>query len=191
MGPRIWAFFTVCCVLGSGISRAQSAQTMPILIKFDGDVSRIQALPEVRSIVTGIYRQAGVELQWDQDPLAVPAAHVLTIVLTTRKAAPAGLRIDAMGVAPTPGDGTRGNVAYVFTDAVIAFANEHRLPSSQVAGCAIAHEIGHLLLPPNAHRPDGIMRGSWHPGDFPPRSPGVLGFPSDQARLLQLRVQSR
>lgn len=166
MGTKLWVILTVCCTVDD------------------------QGLEQARSVVSGIYREAGVELQWGRDHAAT-ANRTLTIVLTRRKDAPAGVRIDAMGVAPTPGDGTRGTVAYVFLDAVREFADTHRVPLSYVLGGAIAHEIGHLLLPPNAHRPDGIMRGSWHPSNFPPASPGIPGFPADQAQLLRIRAQSR
>ena len=166
MATKLWVLLTVCCAIDQA------------------------ALDQTRAIVSGIYREAGVELQWGEDVAALPN-RTLTIVLTTRKHAPEGVRIDATGVAPTPGDGTRGTVAYVFVDAVKDFAGGHRVPIAYVLGGAIAHEIGHLLLPPNAHRSDGIMRASWHPADFPPISPGVLGFPADQAQLLRIRTQSR
>jgi len=167
VGTKLWVLLTVCCTIDES------------------------GLEQARSIVSGIYRDAGVELEWSHDLAGAPANRTLTIVLTTRKRAPAGVRIDATGVAPTPGDGTRGTVAYVFVDAVKEFADAHRVPLSYVLGGAIAHEIGHLLLPPNAHRPIGIMRGSWHPSNFPPSSPGVPGFPADQAQLLKIRAQSR
>ena len=115
----------------------------------------------------------------------------LTIILTTIATAPAGLVPESMGVAPSPGDGTRGTTAYIFMDRVTSFVAEYRVAGEYVLACALAHEIGHLLLPPNAHTADGIMRGNWHPALFPPNAPGVLGFPPDQARLLRLRVQSR
>ena len=166
MATKLWVVLTVCCTI---------------------DDPRLE---HARSIVSGIYREAGVELEWGNN-LEGAANRTLTIVLTTRKEAPAGVRIDATGVAPTPGDGTRGTVAYVFVDAVVEFADAHRVPLAYVLGSAIAHEIGHLLLPPNAHQPGGIMRGSWHPADFPPASPGILGFPAAQARLLLARAQSR
>lgn len=167
MATKLWVILTVCCAIDE------------------------QGLEQARSIVSSIYRDAGVELRWSDDLVGAVANRTLTIVLTTRKRAPAGVRIDATGVAPTPGDGTRGTVAYVFVDAAKEFADAHRVPLSYVLGVAIAHEIGHLLLPPNAHRPDGIMRGSWHPSNFPPSSPGVPGFPADQAQLLRIRAQSR
>lgn len=166
VATKLWVLLTVCCAIDQ------------------------PALERARSIVSDIYREAGVELQWGSD-IATAPNRTLTIVLTTRKAAPAGVRVDAMGVAPTPGDGTRGTVAYIFLDAVKEFAEAHRVPVAYVLGCAIAHEIGHLLLPPNAHQAGGIMRGSWRPADFPPVSPGVLGFQAEQARLLKVRAASR
>ena len=105
--------------------------------------------------------------------------------------APAGLTTDAMGVAPSTGDGSRGTTAFVFSDRVAAFAEAHRLAEADVLASALAHEIGHLLLPPNAHAANGIMRASWRPAFFPPKAPGIAGFPPEQARLLRLRALSR
>jgi hypothetical protein len=140
-------------------------------------------------LTTAIYERAGVTLDWTSHTAA--PGRSLTIVLTTIAAAPAGLVPESMGVAPSPGDGTRGTIAYIFMDRVASFASTHRVEADHVLACAMAHEIGHLLLPPNAHAADGIMRGNWHPALFPPRAPGVPGFPPEQARLLKLRVQSR
>jgi hypothetical protein len=146
------------------------------------DVGRAQTLAAT------IYQKAGVTLRWTFDE-TTSADRRLTLVLTTSTGAPSGLASEAMGVAPSPGDGTRGTLAYIFIDKVTAFAATHRLAATDVLACALAHEIGHLLLPPNAHRPDSVMRDSWHPALFPPRAPAVLGFPPDQARLLRLRAR--
>ena len=127
-------------------------------------------------------------LRWTMDETN-DADRTLTIVLTTSTAVPPGLGAEAMGVAPTPGDGTRGTMAYIFLDKISSFAASHRLAVAHVVACALAHEIGHLLLPPNAHRPDSVMRDTWHPALFPPRAPGIPGFPIDQARLLRVRAR--
>ena len=144
-------------------------------------------LVRAQELATKIYRQAGVTLRWTFDE--TKADRALTLVITMSVKAPLGLSSDSMGVAPSPGDGTRGTTAYVFIDKVTAFASAHGIAAKFVLACAFAHEIGHLLLPANAHRPDGIMRDSWHPALFPPRTPGVLGFPPEQARLLRLRAR--
>lgn len=147
------------------------------------------SLPRAQQLTSEIYERAGVTLDWTADTTA--PGRSLTIVLTTIALAPGGLVPEALGVAPSPGDGSRGTTAYVFVDKVASFTAAHRVAAEHVLACAMAHEIGHLLLPPNAHAADGIMRGSWHPATFPPKAPGVPGFPPEQAKLLRLRVLSR
>ena len=147
-------------------------------------------LARAQELTTEIYAEAGVTLRWTTDETST-AHRTLTITLTTIGTAPRGIAPGSMGVAPSPGDGTRGTTAYIFMDKVRSFAETNRVAAEYVLACALAHEIGHLLLPPNAHDDSGIMRGSWHPGLFPPRAPGVPGFPPAQARLLRIRVGGR
>lgn len=169
----------------------QPAADPPVVAVTIDDSQQLAALArnDVQELVAGIYAAAGVTIIW-RPQSALDAGRELTIAFTTSEAAPAGGRDDVMGVAPSPGDGTRGDRAYVFVDRVDDFAGTHRLNRVSVLACAIAHELGHLLLPVMAHRPDGIMRARWHPDLFPPRAPGLLGFPPDQARLLALRVRT-
>ncbi len=141
-----------------------------------------------RELVEGIYGAAGVTVIWGV-PSTGDVDRRLTVTFITTKTAPRGISPEAMGVAPSPGDGTRGTQAYVFMDRVEDFAAEHQLALASVLACAIAHEIGHLLLPPNAHAANGVMRGGWHPSLFPPKAPGLPGFPPDQGRLLRLRAR--
>jgi hypothetical protein len=148
------------------------------------------SLVRAQELATEIYERAGVTLRWNIDETPHPD-RMLTVVLTTSAAAPPGLAADAMGVALSPGDGTRGTTAYVFIDRVTSFSAARRVAAQFVLACALAHEIGHLLLPPNAHRPDSVMRGSWHPALFPPKATGVPGFPPEQGRLLRLRARGR
>lgn len=147
------------------------------------------SLEQALALSTSIYREAGVDLHWVWGDRAETA--LLTLVLT---AAPvkAGLSGDAMGVAPAAAaDGSRGTTVYVFHDKASQFAHAHRIPLWAVLGCAVAHEIGHALLPAHAHAESGIMRASWQPSHFPPRSAGVPGFLPEQSKLLQARVASR
>ena len=169
---------------------AAGMQTDPVVVVQTADAVGVDArsLAWAQELATDIYAQAGVSLRWAADSVDEPDRR-LTIVVTTSTALPRRTRSDAMGVAPTPGDGTRGTLAYVFLDKVTAFAASHRLTVAHVLACALAHEIGHLLLPPNAHRPDGVMRDAWHPALFPPKAAGVAGFPPDQGRLLRLRAR--
>lgn len=193
MSRNSWELLTICLLVAAGMGQsrgAEAAEPDPIIaIRMeDPDGLAGTGLVRAQELATKIYREAGVTLQWTVDE-TTNADRTLTLVLTTSAAAPSGLASDAMGVAPSPGDGTRGTMAYIFIDKVTAFAASHRLAAKDVLACVLAHEIGHLLLPPNAHRPDSVMRAGWHPASFPPRAAGILGFPPDQARLLRLRAR--
>lgn len=193
MSRHSCGLFTLCVLAAVGISphatdANESDPVISIRVEVSGALDGVN-LHRAQQLTTAIYQQAGVALDWTTH--TAPPARSLIIVLATIAAAPAGVAPEAMGVAPTPGDGSRGTTAYVFVDRVISFTVAYRLAGEHVLACAMAHEIGHLLLPPNAHSSEGIMRSNWHPGLFPPKTPGVLGFPPEQARLLRLRVLGR
>jgi hypothetical protein len=176
------------CVASPATAQERAADPPPlVVVTLEGTDTLVGggAAPAQR-LVSGLYRDAGVRLAWRAEEGAV-ADRTLTVTITTSSALPAELGAEAMGVAPSPGDGTRGTHAYVFGDRVQAFADRYRVPVAYVLACAIAHEVGHLLLPPNAHAAGGIMRGSWHPQLFPPKAPGIERFVPEQARLLRLR----
>lgn len=194
MSKHSWQFATIVLAAGLGLTQSSAHADEPnptIGIRVDDRNGQCAAsLARAQSIAGDIYMQAGVTLQWIIDDTTT-VNRTLTVIITTSAMAPAGLTRDATGVAPTPGDGSRGTTAFIFSDRVAEFAKAHRLAESDVLASALAHEIGHLLLPPNAHTANGIMRASWRPAFFPPKAPGVAGFPPEQARLLRLRVQSR
>jgi hypothetical protein len=193
MSRNTFWVFTLCFLAAAGKSprEVEAGDPNPVITiqiesaKSPNGVNLLKA----QQLAATIYEAAGVTLDWTNEP--VMSARSLTIVLTTIAAAPAGIGAESMGVAPSPGDGSRGTTAYVYIDRVKSFSATHRVASEYVLACALAHEIGHLLLPPNAHSANGIMRDSWHPTLFPPKAPGVPGFPLEQARLLRLRAQSR
>jgi hypothetical protein len=175
----------------AGISApALSEQTRSLAVRVENHAA-VDAATTARAvtIASGIYRRADIPVQLTADSSADAA---LTIVVlqsaATSTLRPAG---DSMGVAPSADDGTRGNVAYVFGDRVVRFAESGRMDPAIVLGCAIAHELGHLLLPVNAHTRDGIMRANWDPSFIPRSGVGLPGFASDQARLLRIRVSGR
>jgi hypothetical protein len=150
--------------------------------RFARDVARAQRL------VNDLFKEAGVSLSWQAEDAAI-ADRALTVTVATAATLPTGIVPEALGVSPSPNDGTRGTQAYVLAERIQAFADEHAVRVAYVLACAIAHEMGHLLLPPNAHAGGGIMRGAWNARLFPPRTPGLEGFSLDHARLLQRRAR--
>lgn len=193
MACRSRQLVVVGCVVATAVSTHAAADPQagnPVVAITIENASAVTAssLAKAQSVVSEIFDRAGVTVRWDPAE-ATAADRVLIVTLVKSATFTEGVSADAMGVAPSPGDGTRGTRAYVFVDRVAAFATKYRVAPMHVLACALAHEVGHLLLPPNAHRPDSVMREGWHPSLFPPRSPAVLGFPPDQARLLRLRAR--
>lgn len=192
MSRNSWALITICflaAVANAPRAEAAAAEPNPVVAIRLENLSGL-VVPDLvwaKELSAGIYQKAGITLRWIIDDHTT-ADRTLTVILTTSATAPSGLTSDATGVAPSPGDGTRGTTAYVFIDRVMSFAASRRVAPPYVLACAMAHEIGHLLLPPNAHTSDGIMRPSWHPQHFPPQRPGIPGFPPEQAQLLRRRL---
>jgi hypothetical protein len=138
----------------------------------------------------GVYHRAGVSIRWLTVPDAITSSTDLVIrILPAALDAEFRVDNDSMGVAPSA-SGTRGTVAYVFADRVRDFGERGHIDLWLVLGSAIAHELGHLLLPLNSHASDGIMRAHWDP-KLISRAGGFLSFAPDQGRLLRLRVASR
>ena len=143
-----------------------------------------------QELATEIYERVGVSLRWTDDE-TMERDRTLALVLTSSAVVRSVLRGDAMGVAARPGDGTPGTRAYVFLDKVQSFAARRHLVVMQVLACVLAHEIGHLLLPPNAHWPNSVMQDRWHPSLLLSGSPRLPGFARDQAKLLRRRARSQ
>jgi hypothetical protein len=88
------------------------------------------------------------------------------------------------GIAFLP---TLASVYYEY--AVLLVKSDKEVPT--ILGCAIAHEIGHLLLGPNSHSAEGIMHGKWGPKELRLASMGWLLFTSQQAKLIRAEARRR
>jgi hypothetical protein len=60
-----------------------------------------------------------------------------------------------------------------------------------ILGCAIAHELGHLLLGSNSHSDAGIMQPRWEPYQFRQLMMGILLFTTAQSKLIREQAQTR
>ena len=58
-------------------------------------------------------------------------------------------------------------------------------------GYVMAHELGHMLLGPNAHAIAGIMRGTLLPGDWEKAAQGTLGFTHSQNQQIRTWIDQR
>ncbi len=91
---------------------------------------------------------------------------------------------------------TRFGVAFLPTLATVYYEYAVGLARSNdagpiILGCAIAHEVGHLLLSPNGHSAAGIMRGEWGPKQLRLALMGGLLFTSQQSKLIRAEARRR
>jgi hypothetical protein len=145
----------------------------------DATVARAQAE------VARLYGQIGVDVAWVPDAGAAP----LAIRVVVMPAATGSLRQrsrSAMGAAVRVSEQT--HVAYVFYRQVQREATGHDVSTALLLACAIAHELGHLLLPDLGHSPAGLMRAYWDRDDFCRANQGHLRFSSEQAALIRERL---
>lgn len=96
-----------------------------------------------------------------------------------------------MGVA-LAADANRAVVS-VYLDSVTDVARRYGLPVGKVLGIALAHELGHALLPPPSHSDDGIMQAAWEGDDLrkAANSALALAFNDAQAELIRERLSRR
>jgi hypothetical protein len=70
---------------------------------------------------------------------------------------------ETLGFAQQCPENERACVLNIFYSRVDELAVQGRARGERILGHAMADDIGHLLLGPNAHSPRGIMRGLWFP----------------------------
>jgi hypothetical protein len=186
------AALVVTVIVISGVAGAARAvdRTPALTIRLEDRTHLVdRTLADAENVARGVYRRAGVSIEWVREPAVSDAA--LTIVIVAA-AAQSGIHVSEDSMAVTPNlDGTRARIAYVFLDRVRDFSDSARVDLWMVLGCVMAHELGHLLLPINAHSADGVMRGHWGLGFIRHAGAGVLNFSGEQARLLRARLATR
>jgi hypothetical protein len=162
-----------------------------VLVKDYAGVSP-DVIEKARIVTTRIYRRIGVDITWfgdgtqEQEIPGDPAgneafcASVLVVNLHLEPPEADGDRLGTMGIAAV---GSR--VARVFMVPVTQAAFKAHLEPSTVLGHVIAHELGHLLLPPHSHSPKGLMRATLD--DMGVRM-AQLWFDETQAALIRIRL---
>jgi hypothetical protein len=127
--------------------------------------------------VTRLYAAIGVPLEWSERQ---PSIRIVLLPYETGDLRRSENQV--MGAAVRTGGGSL--VAYAFYHRVRAQADRYAVSTELVLACAIAHELGHLLLPAREHSQAGLMRGCWSRDEFQRAEQGLLRFsPGEIARI--------
>lgn len=109
-------------------------------------------LEQSQDEVTRIFAAAGLAVRWTETAPRITVAIVPQALGFDRAAS------HVMGVALP---GVKGSTARVFFKQVQDFARTYHADLGKVLAHVIVHELGHLLLPANAHSPTGVMQANW------------------------------
>jgi hypothetical protein len=163
------------------------------------------ALTKARNVASRIMMNASVEIEWidvgggfkagcdREDPFFEPSkwpAKGYYLVAIVPDVLPNSATTEVMGYAPVATG--RYPRAYVFYNRIKRFSDLMEGMSSNsggaiVLGHVMAHEMGHLLIPGDAHTKTGIMRAGWDYQQWKETAMGRLVFTESQAK--QIRKQ--
>jgi hypothetical protein len=149
--------------------------TIDLQMRNDSQVPA-HVLEKSRDEVTRIFAGAGLTVRWTETAPRFTVHIVPQVLGYARASSP------VMGVALRRAN---SSTAQVFFRQVQQFAHAYRIDLSTMLAYVIAHEIGHLLLPGNAHSPTGVMQAGWDKTLVQDAATGSLTFTEAQAARIR------
>jgi len=133
-------------------------------------------LEQSQDEVARIFADAGLAVRW------TGTAPQFTVHIVSQVLGYARALSPVMGVALRRANGSQ---ARVFFRQVQDFARTCHVDWSTMLAYVIAHEIGHLLLPGDAHSPTGVMQAGWDKALVHDVARGSLTFTEAQAARIR------
>jgi hypothetical protein len=149
--------------------------TIDLQMKNDARVPA-RVLEQSQDEVTRIFADAGLPVRWTE------TGPRFTVQIVSQVLGYATALSPVMGVAIRKASGSH---AQVFFKQVQDFARTYQIDLGTILAYVIAHEIGHLLLPGNAHSPTGVMQAGWDKALVHDVARGSLTFTEPQAARIR------
>jgi hypothetical protein len=146
-----------------------------------------------------IFGAAGVDIQWRMQ--ALPPAwrggckSESSTMIIHAVILPGTIHQDSHGeqwlgrAFPSHGDGASSVV--LLHDSIAQVADFYRMAHSTLLALALAHEAGHLFLPPPAHDTGGIMSMPWDRRSMDKAVRSELIFTNEQGKLIRQYLMNR
>jgi hypothetical protein len=140
--------------------------------------------------VTRVYADIGVPLEWREpgEPRADRQPVIRVVLLPYETGDLRRSEKTVMGAAVRAPGGSAA--AYVFYRRVRTEADRYEVSAALVLACAIAHELGHLLLPVRGHASAGLMRACWSRDEFHRAEQGQLKFLPGEVAAIRARLEA-
>jgi hypothetical protein len=144
-------------------------------------------LERAQQEVIRLYHNIGVDVAWagPEASHSTPAPDIRVVLVPYGAGDMSRREKLVMGAAVLTQLGT--SVAYIFYRQIEAQARQYDYSVPMILATAIAHEVGHLLLPDGRHSPEGLMRECWTRDDFHRANQGQLRFSNEQAAQIRGR----
>lgn len=196
-------------VLVIGLAQPAAADPRPslriVLVSYHESIPP-SVVSRAKAEMTRIYRDAGIDVVWTKEKEArtatgphspISAGPQMTLIILSREMTDElTVATTALGATPSTRE-YRGLMAYVFYNRIERVARTYLNTSRRrgnydidnviVLAHAMAHEIGHLLLP-YGHSATGLMRADWDGQDLRLAVRGQLKFTAEQAELIRVRL---
>jgi hypothetical protein len=149
-----------------------------VMLQNDG-IAPTDVLESAQREVVRLFAMIDVDVVWVSDPIDDPRS-VRYVKVTNWEPTDSHIPLTTLGVTFAGERGT-GKRAYVMWTRVQRQAWRHAVGLDTMLAIAIAHEIGHVVSPKNAHTSSGLMRESWDANDLRLAAAGMLSFSRDSA----------
>lgn len=145
---------------------AGAAERPPLVVHVDDRIGvPASDLAAAKREVEEIFADTGISIQWKVGRFPLSVVDTITKGLRARQVA---VMLVSNTDDPLPGASgctlgfaaKRPAVAYAFYNRIIEQSWLHPIDPGVLLGRVLAHEMGHVLLPPNSHSLHGIMRGN-------------------------------
>jgi hypothetical protein len=171
------------------VPTASTAQTagsgVLVLLQNDAGVPADVAA-KAQAEVARLYALIGVEITWVTE-VPPQGKRARVVCLVTWEPTDAAIRESALGLTYTD-QRKRGYRAYVFWRRVERASQKFTASEYNVLAIAIAHELGHMLMPDGSHATRGLMEEAWNSGHFRSASAGLLHFAEESGILIRRRL---
>jgi hypothetical protein len=186
-----WLGVAVLMIMASLCGEVAAEKGPRIVLHLDDRASvPTRELAAAKTIVDRTFRAVGVEIVWAEGrfPVSISglmgdrgaARHLAVMLVNTAGSTNAAAECILGSAEPDLA------VASVFYNRIVNVAGMSPVDVTVVFGRVIAHEVGHLLLPPNSHSSYGIMRADLDLGFSNPHR-----FTKDQAQAILTAIVSR
>ena len=188
MGTRNGSFF--CGILLSAVSMGLPARsaalpaeaTVLVFLQNQAGVpERICA--SARNEVVRLYSLIGVNVRFVAK-VRSDATRIRVIALVPWQPDDRAVPDSALGVTYGTRE-RRARMAYVFWRRVERASQQFTASLLNVLAAAMAHELGHMLLPEGSHAKRGLMEAPWNANHFRLASAGLLHFSPETAALIR------